>query len=312
MRITNNMLNTGYLKNLNNNLENMSLLQNQVATGKEITKMSDDPTGVVLSMQYSAKLVKLEQYSGNISNAQTLMEQTESSVMELNEVFKDAYETVVEVSNEYMSQDEIIAAAELVGQLRDQIVTIGNAQSGNKYIFGGYNTTNAPFSVDASGNILYNGLDLTNDSDPALIAESTQTMSYQIGYETEMDVSINGTDLLGMGDGNLYTVLDDLYNLMTSGSASKEELGNYIETLQDSQSEILATAAKLGGKSNRLELIANRYEEDILNYKDIISNIVDVDEAEAAMNFKMAEVVYNASLEIGSYIIQPSLADFLD
>jgi len=312
MRITNNMLNTGYLKNLNNNLENMSLLQNQVATGKEITKMSDDPTGVVLSMQYSAKLVKLEQYSGNISNAQTLMEQTESSVMELNEVFKDAYETVVEVSNEYMSQDEIIAAAELVGQLRDQIVTIGNAQSGNKYIFGGYNTTNAPFSVDASGNILYNGLDLTNDSDPALIAESTQTMSYQIGYETEMDVSINGTDLLGMGDGNLYTVLDDLYNLMTSGSASTEELGNYIETLQDSQSEILATAAKLGGKSNRLELIANRYEEDILNYKDIISNIVDVDEAEAAMNFKMAEVVYNASLEIGSYIIQPSLADFLD
>ena len=311
MRITNNMMMNSYLKNLYSNLEKVDKLQTQVATGKRITKLSDDPVGVISSMQCRVKLYKIDQYTENIDNAKTWLEQTEASVLELNEVIKSAYETAVNVSNDYYSDDDLSAAAELIGQLRDHVVTIGNSQSGDKYIFGGYNLTNAPFSVDASGNVLYNGLDLTNAANPALIAENEQSMAYEIGYDLNMEFSITGSRLLGMGNDNIYSVLDGLYNAMKTGDTT-ETISTYIDKLQDSQSHVLAIDAEIGGKVSRLELVTNRYEEDFLSYTELKSNIENVDEAEAAMNYKMAETVYEAALQIGSYIIQPSLLDFLN
>jgi flagellar hook-associated protein 3 FlgL len=121
---------------------------------------------------------------------------------------------------------------------------------------------------------------------------------------------VTGTELLGMGDDNIYTILDNLYNALMN-DASAEELSPYIDQIKSRQSDVLSVAAQIGGRVNRLELIANRYEEDSLMYTDMKSKLEDVDQAEAVMNFKMAEYVYTAALQIGSKIIQPSLVDFL-
>jgi flagellar hook-associated protein 3 FlgL len=231
-------------------------------------------------------------------------------VLELNEVLKSAYETAVNQSTGTMDGQDKAAAASLIGQLRDHLVTIGNAKAGDKYIFGGYNVTNAPFAVDASGNIQYNGLDLTNATNPALMTMADESINYAVGYDITLGISINGAKLFGTGDDNLYTLFDNFYNALTS-DASPDELSGYITKIQDAQGNALAIEAEIGGKTNRLELIQNRFEEDILTYTDRKSKIEDVDEAEAIMNYKMAETVYQASLQVGSDIIQLSLVDFL-
>lgn len=310
MRVTNGMLLDNYLNNLYGNLNKMSKLQTQMASEKRIVKISDDPMGVISCMKYRVKLYKMDQYKSNVQNAQTWLTQTETSVLEMNEIVKSAYETTVHVANDYMSEDDKNAAAELIGQLRDHALTIGNSKIGDKFIFGGYNVTNQPFTVDASGNILYNGLDLTNDTDPNLIAENEQIIEYEIGNNMKTEVSITGSKLLGMGDNNIYTVLDDLYNALKADEPA-DVINDYVDKLQDCQSHLLGIEAEIGGKMNRLELVTNRYEDDILNYKEMKSNIEDVDLAEAVMNFEMAKAVYNSALQIGSEIIQPSLINFL-
>ena len=311
MRITNNMMLNNYLSNLNNNLESLTEAQTQTATGKRINKLSDDPVGLISVMQCDVKLYKTEQYQENVDKALTWLDQTESSASALNEVIQTAYETVVELSNDYVTEDDKAAAAELISQLRDEVLSIGNSQSEDKYLFGGYNVNNAPFTLDASGNILYNGLDLTDDTNADLIAEDENVITFEIGYEMTMDISISGSELFGMGDDNIYSVMDDLYNALIS-DASADELNDYVEKLQNNQSNILATQAKLGGRVNRLELVQNRYEEDLLSYTELESKIEDVDIAEAVMNYEMAETVYNAALNMGSEIIQMSLVDFLN
>lgn len=310
MRVTNNMLLDNYLNNLYGNLSKMDKLQTQVATNKRITKLSDDPMGVISSMKCRVKLYKIDQYRDNIENARTWLTQTESSVLEMNEVIKSAYETSVHVANDYMTEDDKSAAAELIGQLRDHVLTIGNSKVGDKYIFGGYNVTNKPLTVDAAGNILYNGLDLTNESDPALIAENEQIIEYEIGDDLKTQVSVTGTRLLKMGDNNIYSVLDDLYNALKSNE-SAEVIDEYVGKLQDCQTHVLSIESELGGRTNRLELVSNRYDEEFLNYTKTKSEIEDVDLAEAVMNFEMAKAVYTSALQIGSEIIQPSLVDFL-
>jgi flagellar hook-associated protein 3 FlgL len=311
MRVTNNMLLSNYLRNISSNLGTVGKMQQQMASGKRITKISDDPIGVISSMQVRVKLYKSEQYKKNVDRALTWLDETESSILELNEVIKTAYETVVGQATDTMDEEERSAAAQLIKQLRDHVVTIGNAKSNDKYIFGGYNVSNAPFEVDASGNIIYNNLDMNDSANAAALdAMAQESIRYSVGFNITMDVSTTGVELLGTGDNNIYKILDDLYNALESNT-SNDGLTGFTAKLQNKQNDVLSIAAEIGGKVNRLELIQNRFEEDILTYTDRKSKIEDVDQAEAIMNYKMAQSVYEASLQIGSQIIQPSLVNFL-
>lgn len=311
MRITNNMLSSNFLKNLNVNLANLTDYQRQISTGKVINSLSDDPVKLISSMGCKIKLNKLAQNQSSIGSAITWLDQTESAVSELNEVIKSAYETAVETANDDITADDKAAAAEYILQLRDQALTLANNQSSDKYIFGGYNVNNAPFTVDGAGNIFYNGLDLTDTSNPDLAAAGAQSIAYEIGYNITMDISITGTELLGTGEDNIYSLLNGLAEALRS-DAGAQEISGYMTKLQNGQSNVLMTQAKVGGMINRLELLQNRYEDQTLSYTEQKSNIEDVDIAEAYIYYNTAQTVYNAALQVGTEIIQRSILDYID
>lgn len=138
-----------------------------------------------------------------------------------------------------------------------------------------------------------------------------ETLEFWVGTGIKMDVVLNGIDLVGTGDENLYSMLDKLYNDLINGASVEEIQNTYITKLQNMQSGLLAKAAELGGKTNRLDMLTSRYEQDYLNYTQMLSDAEDADYAELIMNFQMAMNVYNAALSAGSMVIQKSLVDFL-
>lgn len=310
MRITSNMMTKDFLKNLNTNLANLTKTQKQIATGKVMTSIADDPVRLISSLQCRTKLSKLDHYQSTVGSALDWLDQTESSVSELNEVVKKAYETAVRMSNDYIEGGDKQAAAELIMELRDHALMLANGQSSDKYIFGGYNVNSKPFAADGTGNITYNGVDLTDSTDPDLIAMSTQSIEYAIGFNSSLEISITGTELLGTGEDNLYSVLNDFYNALSS-DADATELSVYITKLQDAQTRTLTTQSKVGGTVNRLEMLQNRYEQETLCYKERRSNIEDVDIAEAYINYNVAQTVYNAALQVGTEIMQRTILDYI-
>ncbi|MCK5129299.1 MAG: flagellar hook-associated protein FlgL, partial [Clostridiales bacterium] len=212
MRIANSMLTANFLNNLNRNLEKMVKQQTQIATGKRITRLSDDPMGTVQSMNTRVRINRIEQYKRNIDSAQSWIGQSESAILELNEVVKSAYENAVSSSNDYLTASDKASAAELIGQLKEHVVTVANAKSGDKFIFSGFNSESLPMQIDSgTGAIMYNGIDMSNAMDPALIAEGSQIIEYEIAYNITSKISISGTELLGTGDENIYIILDEYY-----------------------------------------------------------------------------------------------------
>ena len=143
------MMQDNYLKCLSRNMGKMVSLQYQMATGKRLNKMSDDPVDAMSVMQFRAKLYRSERYKESVESGLTWLQQTESSVLELNEILKSAYETVIQISNDWLGDDDKKAAAELIGQLRDHVLTIGNTQSGTQHIFAG-TTPKKRLTVDAA------------------------------------------------------------------------------------------------------------------------------------------------------------------
>ena len=137
-----------------------------------------------------------------------------------------------------------------------------------------------------------------------------QIIQYDIGSGLKTDVSVSGVELLGYGDNNIIKIYDDLIATLKSG-AETEKISAIADKLKVKQSDILSIAADIGGRTNRLDLVASRYESDAINYETVRSNVEDIDMAEVIMNLKFAEAVYNAALAAGARIIQPSLLEFL-
>src|SRR5689334_10219112 len=69
--------------------------------------------------------------------------------------------------------------------------------------------------------------------------------------------------------------------------------------------------AQIGAKTNRLEFIEQRQQAVNVNLTGLLSNVKDVDMAEAITNFSMAQTVYQASLKAGAQTVQSSLLDYL-
>ncbi len=310
MRITNGMLSRNLMNSLNNNLGDLAKYQMQASSGKRLLKLSDDPIGIIASMNARGRLAQIEQYQKRVDAGQEYLVQSETSVMEANAAVQEAYYTAVQLANGFLTGHDKTAAGELVRELRDHVLSLGNSTFGDTYIFGGFNTKKAPFTVDENGNILYNGLNLKDAGNPDLLAIADQNIKYEIGPGNQIDVSFNGIRLLGMGPDNIYSVLDDLHTALQE-DAPPDEIASFVGKLKESQNHLLSLAAEIGGKSNRLELVKARYAQDELNYIKMRSNVEDVDEAEAIMNYKMAQTVYTYSLQVGANILRTSLLDFL-
>ncbi|MDL2220633.1 flagellar hook-associated protein FlgL [Eubacteriales bacterium OttesenSCG-928-N14] len=309
MRVTQNMMMSKFKTNLSSNLERMDRYQMQIATNKRITRLSDDPIGVIGSMTARVRLYRIEQYSKNVETAQGWLEQAETSIKEMNGILQDAYELAVNSAGTDKTEEDKQKNAEVIKQLRDHVVQIGNTMYGDKYIFGGYNTNRPPFELRAD-ELYYNDQLLSDDTNPDLLAEDAESLQFEIGTGMYTDVSFPGTKILGTGEDHIYAVMDELYGLlMNNGSA--EDIGKSITKLQDSQAKLLAKQAEVGGRTTRLEMVSSRYEDDFLSYTDRKSNVEDADQAEVIMQMKMAEAVYLSALNVGAKIIQPTLADFL-
>ena len=136
MRVVQNMLTSSLLRNLHSNLNNLNKYQNQLSTNSRILRISDDPIGAVSSIQIKNDIKKNEQYSKNISDAQSWLNETESNLYELNNILIRMKELANQSANGTFTKQQRDAIKEEVLQIRDQLLEIVNTKFAGKYIFG--------------------------------------------------------------------------------------------------------------------------------------------------------------------------------
>ena len=326
MRITSSMLAKNYMGNLNASLSKLDKLQSQLATNRKYAHISDDPISVIYSNQAKYKLSRLSHYQKNVETAQNWLLQAEAGLSDLNEVIKSAYEAAIGAATDISTPEDKRNASAYIGQLRDQVLQSLNTAFGEKYIYGGYNTTGytdsgknqPPFTINGSGHLCYNGIDATDPANSPIFDEMMKdVLTFDVGVGSDVEVTVNGLRLAFFGNDpltgapkNIYNLLSELSETVHSG-ASTEDISSYLPDLQTSQSHLLALMAEFGGRTNRLDILSTRYAQDEINYTQMKSDAEDADQAEVIMNYKMAESVYKAALSTGAYIIQPTLMDFL-
>lgn len=144
-RVTQSMMNTQLIRNLNLNMSRMDNLQNQLSTGRRINKPSDDPVGISYSMRYRSELAANDQYQKNVDSAISWLENTDKTLGQVGDVMHRMRELAVKAANGTNPQMALDAIKEEIGQLQSQLVDIGNTDFNGKFIFNGQMTNVAPY-----------------------------------------------------------------------------------------------------------------------------------------------------------------------
>lgn len=295
MRVTNNMLISNMMRNLNSSLKRMQRVHNQMSSGKRFSMPSEDPVGVARSLKLRADLNENRQFKKNAEDALSWLETTETALMQIKEVLQRARELAVQGANGVLSPEDCQKIAEEVVQLRDQLVSIGNSTYAGKHIFAGYKTNQAPVGLNPDGSLNYAG-------------DLGQIM-YQVGVSDILQGNMTAPDIFRPGGDDLFTDMQSFIDALNAGDTGT--IGGIIGDIDVHMENILAKVAEAGAKVNRMKLVVNRLEDDYLNFNKLLSQNEDADMAEVITRLKSEENVYMAALAGGARIIQPTLVDFL-
>jgi flagellar hook-associated protein 3 FlgL len=124
----------------------MQRSQEQLISGKRVSRASDDPTAAARVERALAQEMRLQASQRSLEASRSVMLQAESSMGEAGELLQRARELLVEAGNASYSDAERRTLAERMRGLREDLLKVANRGDGSGgFIFGGQGTGQAPF-----------------------------------------------------------------------------------------------------------------------------------------------------------------------
>ncbi len=142
MRITTKMMQNTSLRNLNINKARQEKLTNQMSTGKNITRPSDDPVIAIRALKLNSSLDKIDQYyEKNAADAASWLELTDAAIATVNGILSnDIKANINQICNSYMKVKDREAVILSLTNAVKEIYSTGNADSAGRSLFTGYRT----------------------------------------------------------------------------------------------------------------------------------------------------------------------------
>jgi len=305
-RVTQGTITSQLLRNINSNLSQSQALQEKLSTGRELNRPSDNPVGITYSLRYRSDLALNERLQTNVDSAASYLDFNDTLMTQTGDILKRIKDLSVQGSNGTNPQVALDNIAGEIEQLKAQLVDISNSQFKGKYIFNGQMTDQIAYDPSV---------------DPTKVVTDPGQIEYLINNGIKMNVNLNGNEVFGYPpassgvpspkyeEDNLFYVIDNIVSNLRSGTHSG--VAAQIPFLESRQDKILTQQAEVGARVNRLELMEQRLTDLNLNLTTLQSKTEDADIEDLIIRSKVNESIYQASLSVGSKVIQPSLVDFL-
>ncbi len=340
MRITTSMMSSKYIRNLNKSANEMNYLNERVGTGRKFFKGSEDPVSAIKAYKLRREYLKTEQYDTNIKDVNSFLTAAETNMMEIGENIKSVHELYLRGINGTMGKEEREAIAKELENLQASILTSLNAQFEDRYVFGGTSRDVLPFTVH-NGELYFKGFNVNtgNDkdgnppSDPDVLENLANEKifidlglgmtfgSNKLNEDTVFNMSMSGINFMGYGmntdaDGNttsnnIYTLIGNIKDELRRDDFSFSDISPYLSKFEEQKNSVLVAITDIGAKTNYLDFLELRNEDNQFNLNKKMLEVEMVDPAEAIVDFKMQEYAYNAALSMGNKILQNSFIDFM-
>jgi flagellar hook-associated protein 3 FlgL len=294
MRITQQMSTSATLAGLQSTYSNLSNLQSQLASGRQITKPSDNPDGTVTALQLRSQVAQASQYQTNANAASSWLSTADSALSSVNTQLQKVRSLVVQgLSTGTADSTSNAALATEIQGIKAGLLSLANTSSLGRPIFGGTTAGSAAFTADSSGVVTFQG--------------NSGTIVKDVGPTSSVQVNQVGTDVFGADGSNVFDMLDSISSQLTSGTLQSSQLSAI-----DSAIGRASTQQSIeGSAANQVSVAQANVTNSTLQYKTQLSTLQDIDVADMAIAVQTADTAYQAALATTAKISQTSLLDFV-
>ncbi|MCG4571613.1 flagellar hook-associated protein FlgL [Clostridium cochlearium] len=237
MRVTNRMLANNFLTDMTTNLNNLQTLQQQLTSGKEIRRPSDDPLKVARAMQLHSEIGANKQYNENIKDTLSWLEQTDTALGQLGDQTHRIRELLVSAGNVAYGTDERKKINDEIKEIIGQMSQTLNASFDGRFIFGGTRGTAKPVNV-INNKLVYAdrfGNEMTD------VVEVTKASEWQ-----GKDIVFNYTDATGSKE---ITIKLDTIDVTKGMDDLVDNINGEIGKSIDLKDKLKAEVVEVNGKS---------------------------------------------------------------
>lgn len=304
MRVTNSLMANNYLRNLNRQTSKVQKYQNQLSSLKEVSKPSDDPLTVSKIMDLNNSITQNEHYLNTIEDAIDWTNVQDAALGQASNSLGRIRTLIQSAANDTMNtEDRQAVKSNIEGEI-GALVDALNTNFGGRYVFGGQDTTEKPFTTitDENGNISV-----------ANYTNSTNNLPREVAPGVTIDLLTDGSHLVDFGNEANDTLGQFFSDVLKALDDDATDLlgGDLLAEADAAFNNVVNKRAEIGSVFNRLEAAKDRNETENINLKSIRSNKEDVDLAEKYMEYSMEMIAYEASLQMGTRILQTNILNYL-
>ncbi|PCJ66204.1 MAG: flagellar hook-associated protein 3 [Candidatus Hydrogenedentota bacterium] len=299
MRITQGFMVDRTLNSLNRQLNELAILQEQLATGQRVNRPSDDPLDARRAISIRTSIRQNEQFVANIQDVSPHLRATESAVNSVQSILQRVLELTVQAANETVNLEQTQQIALEIDELLEQIVLESNQETNDRAIFGGTRTSTDPFIATRVGDTITSVAYVGNNGD----------IEIPFSKAGRATINVPGDEVF-LGDIDIFQLLIDIRDDMNVGDQNSLSQVRLAE-INTGLNQMLNNLAKVGTFQNRLERVGDSAEDLILEFQAQLSDKIDADFAETITRFNVQQNSFQAALNASARVIQVSLLDFI-
>lgn len=283
MRITNNMMVTSTIRNINAAANRLNESEERVATELKISLPSDDPVVATKTIKYRDYVNKIEQYQSNADAASSWMSTTDDTLDELYDYVEAVKDDISSAASASATTSDWSDISEEVETYLEGIVQTMNADYGGRYMFGGYATSEEPYAL-----IERMPTDVTVTG-----GTNTYTAASLMLYDNDLDTGDSYQMTVSVSGGTYTVTMTDTTTGTVVGTGTTDSATGEVTLYDTSGGKLAMLTAPTGGYDSGDSFTFSAAECVAVTYKgQYLSTVMDSSASDADITAAYANNTY--------------------
>jgi flagellar hook-associated protein 3 FlgL len=291
-----------YVVNLSSALDQTQATQEQLSgelsSGLRVTSIGNDPVAAAQNVQLLNSIQQDDSFTQTNSLTQGLLQVTDSTLGSVVTQLNQAISLATQANNGTMNASDLKAISSELAGVRDEVLSLANTNYQGQYVFGGSQTTTAPFTLDnttSPATVTYNG-----DSDVnSLVSPTGQSIQ----------LNLPGNQVFTSATANVLDTLNNLVADYASGTA-----GNGVAdtaALNSALNYVSQQRVTIDNSMTRLNDASGAASEQATQLTAVQTNLMQADIPAVSTQLSLVQSQQSALISVIAALGQGSLFDHL-
>jgi len=280
--------------------DRLDRVQQQVASGKRLTKSSDEPDSVTQLLSVRAQLARVEQTQSNLSRVKTEVDTAEASLEAAVSLYDRVRTLGMTGAGTNQTAQTRQTIADELGGILERMVGLANTSVDGRYVFSGDTDQQTPFSYDGTAVPpwgVYQG------------SVSTRQTMHPLGVTYA--IATDGQEIFDNADParNVFATIDTLRNALLSNDDAAIKAA--VEPLAGVSSHLNSMLSFYGNVQSQTSDATNTASKMKVQLETQLSATEDADITQAIVELQQLRFNQQAALQVRGSMPQQTLFDYL-